>query len=169
MISTVLIVLVAAIHIYILILEMFLWDTRIGRKAFNLSADFSYATKTLAGNQGLYNGFLAAGLLYGVWAGEHGFEFKIFFFGLCAYRRDLWGDNRQQKDIVCAGTSRITGTYGTAFSVNSSANPIVDEWDLHSSSIVPIPPEQRCDDDNIQYHTDKKISFKRLFFRFMPK
>jgi len=99
MVSTVLIVLVAAIHVYILVLEMFLWDTRIGRKAFNLSADFSYATKTLAGNQGLYNGFLAAGLLYGVWAGESGFEFKMFFL-VCVLIAGIYGAITASKKIL---------------------------------------------------------------------
>ncbi|WP_299999277.1 DUF1304 domain-containing protein [uncultured Cedecea sp.] len=98
MLSTVLIVLVAAIHVCILILEMFLWDTRIGRKAFNLTADFSRATKTLAGNQGLYNGFLAAGLLYGIWAGESGLEFKIFFL-VCVIIAGIYGAITASKKI----------------------------------------------------------------------
>lgn len=99
MVSTVLIMLVAAIHIYILILEMFLWDTRIGRKAFNLSADFSRATKTLAANQGLYNGFLAAGLLYGVWAGESGFQFKVFFLA-CVLIAGIYGAITANRKIL---------------------------------------------------------------------
>ncbi|MCS3431629.1 DUF1304 domain-containing protein [Klebsiella sp. BIGb0407] len=99
MLSTVLIILVAVIHLYILILEMFLWDTRIGRKAFNLTADFSRATKTLAANQGLYNGFLAAGLLYGVWAGESGFAFKIFFL-ICVLIAGIYGALTANKKIL---------------------------------------------------------------------
>lgn len=99
MISTLLIILVAAIHIYIMILEMFLWDTAIGRKAFNLSADFAHATKTLAANQGLYNGFLAAGLLYGVWAGEQGLAFK-FFFLVCVVIAGIYGAITAHKKIL---------------------------------------------------------------------
>lgn len=58
--------LVAAEHVYILVLEMFLWTTPRGRKAFGLTADFAEKTKALAANQGLYNGFLAAGLAWGL-------------------------------------------------------------------------------------------------------
>lgn len=57
MIASVLIALVAVIHIHILVLEIFLWDTKTGRKAFNLSADFARDSRVLAANQGLYNGF----------------------------------------------------------------------------------------------------------------
>ncbi|ELY6343367.1 DUF1304 domain-containing protein [Cronobacter muytjensii] len=79
MAATVLIALVAVIHVYILVLEMFLWDTKTGRKAFNLSADFARDSRVLAANQGLYNGFLAAGLFWGLWLGDNGFQFKLFF------------------------------------------------------------------------------------------
>ncbi|PUX39362.1 DUF1304 domain-containing protein, partial [Cronobacter turicensis] len=61
MVATVLIALVAVIHVYIVVLEMFLWNTKTGRKAFNLSVDFARDSRVLAANQGLYNGFLAAG------------------------------------------------------------------------------------------------------------
>ncbi len=54
---------VALLHLYFLILEMFLWDTPYGRKTFGLTPEFARASKALAANQGLYNGFLAAGLL----------------------------------------------------------------------------------------------------------
>ncbi|KQN47483.1 hypothetical protein ASE93_09255 [Serratia sp. Leaf50] len=99
MLSSVLILLVAIIHVYILILEMFLWDTRVGRKAFKLSADFSAATKVLAGNQGLYNGFLAAGLFYGVWLGESGFQFKIFFL-ICVLIAGIFGAITANRKIL---------------------------------------------------------------------
>ncbi len=69
MLANIFVTVVAVIHLYILILEMFSWDTKIGRKTFNLSADFAHETRTLAANQGLYNGFLAAGLLWGGIAG----------------------------------------------------------------------------------------------------
>ena len=62
-IAKVLVALVALEHIYILVLEMFLWTTPRGRKAFGTTAEFAEATKVLAANQGLYNGFLAAGLI----------------------------------------------------------------------------------------------------------
>lgn len=79
MLATILIAVVAAIHLYILVLEMFLWNTPTGRKAFNLSEDFARDTRVLAANQGLYNGFLAAGLLWGLWLGESGVPVTLFF------------------------------------------------------------------------------------------
>ncbi len=65
MLATLLVALVAIIHLAILVLEMFLWEAPAGRRAFNLSADFARQTRVLAANQGLYNGFLAAGLAWG--------------------------------------------------------------------------------------------------------
>jgi putative membrane protein len=58
--------LVAALHLYFLVLEMFLWDTPIGHKTFGLDPAFATESKALAANQGLYNGFLAAGLVWGL-------------------------------------------------------------------------------------------------------
>ena len=68
MLATLLVALVAIIHLAILVLEMFLWEAPAGRRAFNLSADFARQTRVLAANQGLYNGFLAAGLIWSVLA-----------------------------------------------------------------------------------------------------
>ena len=65
-VATVLVVLVALIHVYIVVLEMVLWTTPRGQAAFGLTPEFAQQTKALAGNQGLYNGFLAAGLLWGL-------------------------------------------------------------------------------------------------------
>ncbi len=79
MIGTILTALIAALHVYILILQMFLWDKPAGRRAFGLSADFAKASKVLASNQGLYNGFLAAGLIFGLAQAEQGRTFVIFF------------------------------------------------------------------------------------------
>ncbi len=72
--------LVAAIHLYILYLEMFLWDTPRGRVAFGLTPEMAAATKTLALNQGLYNGFLAAGLIWGMVISN---ESLMVFFLIC--------------------------------------------------------------------------------------
>jgi putative membrane protein len=69
--------LVAIEHAYILVLEMFFWNKPLGLKTFNLSQEFADATTTLAANQGLYNGFLAAGLLYGLLTNSR--AFKVFF------------------------------------------------------------------------------------------
>ena len=64
--ANVVVALVAVIHVYILVLEMFLWTTPRGQKAFGLTPEFAQQTKVLAANQGLYNGFLAAGLFWGL-------------------------------------------------------------------------------------------------------
>ena len=82
MVGSILTGVVAAIHIYIVVLEMVLWDTERGRKAFGMTPEFSRSTKVLAANQGLYNGFVAAGLIWGIWLGEAGDPVKIFFL-LC--------------------------------------------------------------------------------------
>lgn len=66
MLALVLVAVVAAIHIYIVILEMVLWEKPAGRKAFNTTAEQAAQTRVLAANQGLYNGFLVAGLLWGL-------------------------------------------------------------------------------------------------------
>lgn len=90
MIAAILIGLVALIHVYIVLLEMVWWDTPRGRKAFGTTPDFSAATKTLAANQGLYNGFLVAGLAWGLWLGEAGFPVKVFFLA-CVIVAGLYG------------------------------------------------------------------------------
>ncbi|CAN7171905.1 DUF1304 domain-containing protein [Mesorhizobium sp. LjNodule214] len=79
MIGNILVWLVALIHCYIVYLEMVLWDTPRGHKAFGLTPDFAKASKVLAANQGLYNGFLAAGLIWGLALGAAGFQVKVFF------------------------------------------------------------------------------------------
>ena len=71
--------LVALLHVYFLVLEMFLWDTPYGRRAFKLTPEFAAASKSLAANQGLYNGFLAAGLVWGLAMGPAGIQIKVFF------------------------------------------------------------------------------------------
>ncbi len=77
--ANVLVGLVAALHFYFLVLEAFLWDTPYGRKVFGLTPEFARASKALAANQGLYNGFLAAGLVWGLALGAAGDAVKIFF------------------------------------------------------------------------------------------
>ena len=90
MLANILAGLVALIHIYIVILEMFLWDTPRGRKAFGTTEAFAKESKVLAANQGLYNGFLAAGLFWGIWLGEAGDPVKIFFL-LCVAVAGIYG------------------------------------------------------------------------------
>src|SRR5262245_32364136 len=76
LLAYVLVALVALIHLYIVVLEMALWDRPYGRRVFGLTPEFAAASKALAANQGLYNGFLAAGLVWGLFAGD---PVKIFF------------------------------------------------------------------------------------------
>ena len=90
MIANVLVGLVALIHGYIVVLEMFLWDTPYGRKTFGNSAEFSAASKVLAANQGMYNGFLAAGLVWGLSMGAAGQPVQLFFLG-CVIVAGLYG------------------------------------------------------------------------------
>jgi putative membrane protein len=90
MIGNILVGLVALIHCYIVYLEMVLWDTPRGRKAFKLTPEFANASKVLAANQGLYNGFLAAGLIWGLYLGACGFQIKMFFL-LCVAIAGLYG------------------------------------------------------------------------------
>lgn len=99
MLANTLIFIVAAIHIYIMILEMFLWERKAGRKAFKLSANFARETRVMAANQGLYNGFLAAGLLWGLWNPESGFEFKAFFL-ICVVVAGLYGAATASRKIL---------------------------------------------------------------------
>ena len=90
-VAAALVALVAAIHLYILVLEMFLWRTPRGLRAFRMEQDFADRSATLAANQGLYNGFLAAGLIWGLLAADPvGFDAKVFFL-LCVIVAGLYG------------------------------------------------------------------------------
>jgi putative membrane protein len=71
--------LIALLHVYFMVLEMFLWKRPHGRRTFGLSAEHAEITSSLAANQGLYNGFLAAGLFWGLSQGAAGFSIKVFF------------------------------------------------------------------------------------------
>jgi len=90
MIANVLVGLVVLIHVYIVVLEMFLWDKPFGRKVFGSSPEFATASKVLAANQGLYNGFLAAGLIWGLSLGVAGQPVQLFFLG-CVLVAGLYG------------------------------------------------------------------------------
>ena len=79
LLSSVLIVLVALAHLGFLVLEMFFWDHPVGRKIFSMTPEVSASSAVLARNQGLYNGFLAAGLLWGLVAGRR--DVTLFFLG----------------------------------------------------------------------------------------
>jgi putative membrane protein len=89
--AQILIALVALLHLYFLALEMFFWDQPLGRKAFNLTPEFATASKKLAANQGLYNGFLAAGLIWSlILGGREGFHVAIFFLA-CVIVAGIYG------------------------------------------------------------------------------
>ncbi|WP_199751492.1 MULTISPECIES: DUF1304 domain-containing protein [unclassified Bradyrhizobium] len=92
MIANVLVALVAALHVFFLILEMFLWDRPLGLKVFRNSPEKAEITKVLAANQGLYNGFLAAGLVWGLAHGNPtlAFQIKVFFL-LCVIVAGAYG------------------------------------------------------------------------------
>jgi putative membrane protein len=91
--------LVGLLHVYILVLEMFLWTTPKGRKAFGLTPEFAEQTKVLAANQGLYNGFLAAGLFWGLWLGPAGNPVKVLFL-LCVFVAGIYGAATASKRIL---------------------------------------------------------------------
>lgn len=97
-IANVLVAAIALLHIYILVLEMFLWNTPRGRKSFGTTPEFAAATKSLAANQGLYNGFLAAGLIWGLLLGTEGNAIKVFFLG-CVIVAGIFGALTANKRI----------------------------------------------------------------------
>jgi putative membrane protein len=91
-IANVLVALVAALHIYFLVLEMFLWTRPLGLKTFRNTPEKAADTAVLAANQGLYNGFLAAGLVWGLVQSVSGFSLEIkTFFLLCVIVAGVYG------------------------------------------------------------------------------
>jgi putative membrane protein len=98
-VALVLIALVALLHVYFMVLEMFYWDKPLGLKAFGNTQQAATATKVLAANQGLYNGFLAAGLVVGLVMGDAGFAFKLFFL-ICVLIAGLYGGATASKKIL---------------------------------------------------------------------
>lgn len=98
-VSSVAVLVVAALHLYFMVLEMFFWTKPAGRRAFGLTPEFAQASKSLAANQGLYNGFLAAGLWWGVYAGADGYPVKIFFLG-CVIVAGIFGAVTANRKIL---------------------------------------------------------------------
>ena len=90
MIAIVLTALVALIHLYFLVLEMFMWDTPRGRRIFGTTPEFAAESKTLAANQGLYNGFLSAGLFWALTLGAAGRPVIVFFLA-CVIVAGVYG------------------------------------------------------------------------------
>ncbi|NEB06174.1 DUF1304 domain-containing protein [Streptomyces sp. SID13726] len=89
--ANVLVGLVAALHVYILVMEMFLWQKKPGMSFHGFDREMARATAAMAGNQGLYNGFLAAGLVWGLVAGDPtGFRAQVFFL-VCVIVAGVYG------------------------------------------------------------------------------
>ena len=100
MIAKILITLIALLHVYFLVLEMFLWDKPVGMKAFGNNAEKAKLTKVLAQNQGLYNGFLAAGLIWSLFAPEaYAMALANFFLG-CVLVAGIYGGITASKKII---------------------------------------------------------------------
>ncbi|HET7736032.1 MAG TPA: DUF1304 domain-containing protein [Nocardioidaceae bacterium] len=99
-VAVILVALVALLHTWFLVLEMFLWNTPVGHATFGLEPSFAEQSKAMAANQGLYNGFLVAGLVYGL-AGpdEHRFSFQVFFL-LCVVVAGGYGAATVNKRVL---------------------------------------------------------------------
>jgi putative membrane protein len=96
-VANIVITVVAILHLGFLVLEMFLWNHPIGRKIFRMTKEISESSATLAANQGLYNGFLAAGLIWGLFAGE--FSLKLFFLS-CVLVAGIFGGFTAKRSIL---------------------------------------------------------------------
>lgn len=104
LVADIAVIVVALLHVAFLVLEMFLWTKPFGRKTFGLSRELAEATKGLAANQGLYNGFLAAGLIWGVLCrdgtfGEGAFAIKVFFLA-CVIVAGVFGAVTAKRSIL---------------------------------------------------------------------
>lgn len=97
--ANIIVALVALLHICFLVLEMFLWDKPIGRRTFGQTLEQAQSTKVLAANQGLYNGFLAAGLIWGLSMGSAGTHIKVFFL-CCVLVAGVYGAATASRRIL---------------------------------------------------------------------
>ena len=110
-VANIAVALVALLHLYFLVLEMFLWDKPRGLRTFGLTPEFAAASKSLAANQGLYNGFLAAGLVWGLVLGANGNSIKIFFLA-CVIVAGIFGAITANRKILLV--QALTGTVALA-------------------------------------------------------
>jgi putative membrane protein len=99
LLANLVVALIAVLHVYILVLEMFLWDKPAGLRAFGQTLEAATASKVLAANQGLYNGFLAAGLFWGLLLGTDGADVKLFFLA-CVLVAGLYGAATANRKIL---------------------------------------------------------------------
>ena len=100
--------LIAALHVYILVLEMFLWTTKRGRRAFGMTQEYAESTKVLAANQGLYNGFLAVGLAWSLLAPELYALPVARFFLACVGVAGVYGAATAKRTIIFVQTVPAT-------------------------------------------------------------
>ena len=99
LIANIVVAIVALLHVYFLVLEMFLWEKPAGLRAFGQTLETAKASKVLAANQGLYNGLLAAGLVWGLILGPSGTNIKLFFLG-CVLLAGLYGAATASRKIL---------------------------------------------------------------------
>jgi len=97
--TTLVIAFVAFLHVYFLVLEMFFWTKPLGLKVFGQTREAAEATKVLAANQGLYNGFLAAGLMWSLTLGPAGQATRVFFLG-CVVIAGVFGGVTASRKIL---------------------------------------------------------------------
>ena len=100
-VANVLVGLVAALQLYFLVLEMFLWNRPFGRRTFGLNERFAAESRVLAANQGLYNGFLSAGLVWGLALGDQGRGVQSFFLA-CVVLAGVFGGFTASRKILLA-------------------------------------------------------------------
>ena len=113
-VANILVALVAILHVGFLVLEMFLWTTPFGLKTFNMTPEVAASSAVLAANQGLYNGFLAAGLVWGLFSKTNATSIKVFLPRLRDRGRRIRSRDRQADDSAHAGPSGGLGAAGRA-------------------------------------------------------
>ena len=99
LVANIVVALIGLLHVWFMLLEMWLWDKPIGLRTFRQTPQAAAATKVLAANQGLYNGFLAAGLFWGLYLGSAGHDVKIFFLA-CVLIAGLFGAATASRKIL---------------------------------------------------------------------
>lgn len=105
--ANIVIALVALLHLGFLVLEMFFWNHPVGKRIFNLTDEAASSSAILAANQGLYNGFLAAGLIWGLWSGNVAVK---FFFLSCVIIAGIFGGLTAKRSILF--TQALPGLVG---------------------------------------------------------
>jgi putative membrane protein len=119
--ANILVGLVALAHFYFLALEMFFWTKPLGLRTFGMTQDFANSTAVLAANQGLYNGFLAAGLLWGLLDARRGFALKVFFL-LCIIVAGVYGGLTAKMTILYV--QALPGLVALVFVLLAGGGPI---------------------------------------------